>query len=315
MFTIVIPLYNKEKYIRRAVDSVLLQVFEEFEIIIVDDGSTDNSISKIADISDGRLKVISQANKGVGAARNTGISNANFSWIALLDADDVWTINHLNELKSIIEYFPSSGMVATQIISVDINSKTHSRSMDSEDTIRSIDYFFEASKNSSIVSSSSVAIRKDVFKIVGGFSDYKTGEDLEYWAKIALDYPVAISEKVTSYYYRGTGGTTDSHVFKTTKKNKSLGDTSAAIKLLVDRAQSDPSILKNPNIKSYINNKLLSVVKSWLYHGNIPIAKNRAKFALPQYSTTFFTLSFIAVTPKFILKRATNTYKNVSRIK
>jgi glycosyltransferase involved in cell wall biosynthesis len=314
MFTIVIPLFNKEKYIRRAVDSVLLQVFEEFEIIIVDDGSTDNSISKIADISDIRLKIISQANKGVGAARNTGISNASFSWIALLDADDVWTINHLNELKNIIEDFPSSGMVATQIVSIDTNSKIHHISVESEGTIRSIDYFFEASKDSSIVSSSSVAIRKDVFRSIGGFRDYKTGEDLEYWARIALDYPVAISEKVTSYYCRGTGGTTDSHVFKATKKNKSLGETSAAIKLLVDRAQSDPSILKNSNIKSYINNKILSIVKSWLYNGNIPIAKNRAKFALPQRSITFSTLFFIAVTPEFILERVTKAYKNLSQI-
>lgn len=313
MFTIVIPLYNKEKYIRRAIDSVLSQDFEDFELIVVNDGSTDGSISQIKGVSDNRLKFIDQVNKGVGSARNTGISNANSNWIALLDADDVWATNHLSELRNIINKFPLSGMVATQHTIINTNSIDSVMSIDSQSSIiRSIDYFFETTKKAGIVCSSSVAIRKDVFENIGGFSGGKMGEDLEYWAKIALDYPVAISEKVTSYYCKGTTGATESKDYKSFKKLESLSEASPCIRLLVSRADSDPTILKNPSIIAYINNRLLSSVKGWLYSENILAAKNRAKFAIPQYNITFFTLYSIALTPKAILKKTINIYKNKS---
>lgn len=314
MFTIVIPLYNKEKYIRRAIDSVLSQDFEDFELIVVNDGSTDGSVSQIKEVSDNRLKLINQLNKGVGSARNTGISNANSNWIALLDADDVWATNHLSELKKIINKFSLSGMVATQHTIVNTNSINSVRSIDSQNSIiRSIDYFFETTKKTGVVWSSAVAIRKDVFKNIGGFSDVKMGEDLEYWARIALDYPVAISEKVTSYYCKGTAGATESQDYTSSfTKLESLSEASPCIRLLVSRADSDSTILKNPSIIAYINNRLLSSVKGWLYSENILAAKNRAKFAIPQYNITFFTLYSIALTPRVILKKAISFYRNKS---
>ena len=313
MFTIVIPLYNKEKYIRRAIDSVLSQDFEDFELIVVNDGSTDGSVSQIKEVSDNRLKLIDQVNKGVGSARNTGISNANSNWIALLDADDVWATNHLSELKNIINKFPLSGMVSTQHIIVNTNSINSVMTIDSQNSIiRSIDYFFETTKKAGVVWSSAVAIRKDVFKNIGGFSDEKMGEDLEYWARIALDYPVAISEKVTSYYCKGTTGATESQDYTSFTKLKSLSDASPCIRLLVSRADSNSTILKNPSVIAYINHRLLSSVKGWLYIENILAAKNRAEFAIPQYSIAFFTLYSIALTPKAILKKTINFYKNKS---
>lgn len=313
MFTIVIPLYNKEKYIRRAVNSVLLQDFNDFELLVVNDGSTDDSVSKIEDISDSRLKIINQANGGVGSARNTGISNANSDWIALLDADDVWAKNHLSELNNIINKYPSSGLISTRHIGVNTNTINSIISIDSQDSIiRSIDYFFETTKTRGLVCSSTAAIRKDVFKDIGGFNNEKKGEDLEYWARIALDYPVAISEKITAYYCKGTGGVTevlDDIVFK---KFVSLSDFSSCIGLLVNRANSDPSILKNHSIKTYINHRLLSISKIWLYQEDIPAAKNRSKFAIPQYNINFLTLCCITITPKAILKKAIKIYKDRS---
>lgn len=312
MFTIVIPLFNKEKYIRRTIDSVLSQDFGDFEIIIVNDGSTDDSVTQIQGITDSRLRLINQANQGVGAARNTGISNASTDWIALLDADDVWASNHLSELRNIIKDFPSSGMVATQHLSIDTDSIKPLVRMDSEDAIRSIDYFLEASKNSAVVWTSSVAIRKDVFEKIGGFNNKKMGEDLEYWARIALSYPIAISEKVTSYYSRGTGGTTESFARNKFRKIKSLNDISPPITLLIERASNDPSILENPIIKAYINSIILSGVKARLYAEDILAAKNLSRLVIPQRNVTFFTLYAITVTPKIILKKVITLYKNRS---
>lgn len=313
MFTVVIPLYNKQKFIRRAVESVLMQDFKDFELIVVNDGSTDDSINKIIDISDNRLTIINQANKGVGFARNVGISSANSDWVALLDADDVWLTNHLSELKNIVNKFPLSGLISTQHLKVDTNLVNSVKNVDSQDRIiRTIDYFFETPKAKGIVWTSAVAIRKDVFKNIGGFNNHKKGEDLEYWIRIALDYPIAISEKITAYYCRGTGGVTESQTHTGFKKIESLSDFSSGISLLINRANDDPLILKSPIIKAYINYTLLTAVKTWVYRENIPAAKNRSKLAIPQCNINFFTLFLVTLTPKIILKKAIDIYKNKS---
>lgn len=88
MISIIIPLYNKEKTIRQSLESVLLQSFQDIELIVVDDGSADNSASIVEDIDDNRLKLIKQKNAGPSAARNTGLRNAHGEWIVFLDADD-----------------------------------------------------------------------------------------------------------------------------------------------------------------------------------------------------------------------------------
>lgn len=89
--SVIIPLYNKERGIRRAIASVLSQTYQEFELIIVDDGSTDNSYNEATKISDNRIKIIRQENKGVSAARNRGIEESTGEWILFLDADDLLT--------------------------------------------------------------------------------------------------------------------------------------------------------------------------------------------------------------------------------
>ena len=94
MISVVIPLYNKERYIERAVYSVLSQTFQLFEIVIVNDGSTDGSVSVIERMNNPLIRLIHQKNGGVSAARNRGIEEARFEYIAFLDADDEWKENH-----------------------------------------------------------------------------------------------------------------------------------------------------------------------------------------------------------------------------
>ena len=92
MFSIIIPLYNKEKYIVNTIKSVLNQSFSKFEVIVVDDGSSDNGVNAVKKIDDSRIKIITQKNQGVSAARNNGIKNAKYEYIAFLDADDLWKV-------------------------------------------------------------------------------------------------------------------------------------------------------------------------------------------------------------------------------
>ena len=96
MISVIIPLYNKEDYISRAIDSVLRQTFKDFELIIVNDGSTDQGPGIARNFHDRRIRVIDQQNSGEGAARNRGVAEARAELVAFLDADDEWESSFLH---------------------------------------------------------------------------------------------------------------------------------------------------------------------------------------------------------------------------
>lgn len=315
MFSVVIPLYNKENYINRAIDSVLAQEFENFELIVVDDGSTDKSLDKIKFVSDPRLKVIKQLNQGVGLARNKGITESKYEWIAFLDADDAWSEDHLSELSNIVRTFPDSHMVSTRTLQVKDSNKLPISTNTKFSNIRSIDYFYESSKVNGVISSSSVAISKRVFKEIGGFSNKKIGEDIEYWVKIALSYPVAISERVTTYYFRDTNGVMQAYVKsikeKPMMKKYSLYDISPAISFILKESQNDPDILKRSNIRLYINTTLLDIVKASILDNNFCKAHDISKLALPQLDRQYIYMTLYKSTPNFFLKKVFSFYKRI----
>lgn len=107
-FSVVIPVYNKEPYIQRSISSVLNQTFQDFELIIVCDPSTDNSNAEVAKLTDPRIHVFHRDEPGPGgyAARNLGIKEAKAEWIAFLDADDEWKLNHLEKMKTLSHRYP-----------------------------------------------------------------------------------------------------------------------------------------------------------------------------------------------------------------
>lgn len=111
MFSVVIPLYNKEHTILSTLSTVLNQTYKEFEIVIVNDGSIDDGVQKIRSYTaDSRIKIIEQENQGVSAARNTGVHNAKYDYIAFLDGDDEWLPEYLSKMKEAVELFPASEM-------------------------------------------------------------------------------------------------------------------------------------------------------------------------------------------------------------
>lgn len=116
--SVVIPLYNKEKYLRRAVESALSQEPAVHEVIVVDDGSTDNGPAHLASLGDDRLRLIRQPNGGVSRARNTGIEAATGEFIAFLDADDAWLPGFVDELQALIQAFPQASLYATSYVRV-----------------------------------------------------------------------------------------------------------------------------------------------------------------------------------------------------
>jgi glycosyltransferase involved in cell wall biosynthesis len=105
LFSVVLPVYNKERYVGRAIASVLAQTCSDFEILAVCDPSTDNSLAEVEAVSDPRIRVFRRPKAGVGgyAARNLGIVEAKGEWIAFLDADDEWLPGHLSSLRTLID--------------------------------------------------------------------------------------------------------------------------------------------------------------------------------------------------------------------
>lgn len=106
MISIVIPLYNKEQCIAETIHSVLFQSFEDFEVVIVDDGSTDNSVSVVKQIADDRIKMFKQTNMGPSSARNRGVRESKFDWILFLDADDLLVQGSLSHFVDLIHAHP-----------------------------------------------------------------------------------------------------------------------------------------------------------------------------------------------------------------
>ncbi|QAY77036.1 glycosyltransferase family 2 protein [Sphingosinicella sp. BN140058] len=199
MFSVVIPLYNKGAFIGRTVRSALAQSFQEFELIIVDDGSTDDGPAQVASFQDRRLRVIRQPNAGKGAARNLGMQKASRPWIAFLDADDYWFPDHLAELETMARLHPEAGLLSTSYAEgADPAASQPHHGAD----IRPIDYLAEAARSVGIVWSSATAVRRDLANDLGGFGHWRTGEDLEYWMRVAMRAPVIKSDRVTAYYFR-----------------------------------------------------------------------------------------------------------------
>ena len=116
--SVVIPLYNKEQYVVRAVEAALAQGSAVHEVIVVDDGSTDNGPAQLASIADPRVRLIRQPNGGVSAARNAGIEVASGEYVAFLDADDAWLPGFVDELLTLMQQFPQAYLYATSFVRV-----------------------------------------------------------------------------------------------------------------------------------------------------------------------------------------------------
>lgn len=207
MITVVIPLYNKEKQIARTLRSVLAQTYHDFEVVIVNDGSTDGSAEEVKKFTDPRIRLISQENGGVSAARNRGIEEARGEYVAFLDADDEWKEGHLANLQDLITHYPQCKARATaynfqqggKYRNMILNKMPFSGEMGVL-----ANYFEVASVSHPPVHSSAVCINKDILQCIGGFPvGVTSGEDLLTWAKIALCTNFAYSLKVTATFDLG----------------------------------------------------------------------------------------------------------------
>jgi hypothetical protein len=196
--SVIVPLYNKSKYIARAVNSILGQTYRDFELIVVDDGSTDNGPQIVRAYRDPRLQMIRQANGGPGAARNRGLAQSHCPCVAFLDADDEWLPTYLQRTMEVLRDHPQCAAVASTYFlgadKVDVTASFRALGMTNgpwsigqcpgRKALRSAVY---------AVNSSTTTARRDILEKYGGFyqKDHCTlGEDYYLWVQVLFGHEI-----------------------------------------------------------------------------------------------------------------------------
>jgi len=191
--SVIIPAYNAMAFLPETLDSVLDQTFKDFEVIIVNDGSKDNIVEWATTITDSRVRLISQENQGVSQARNTGILNSQSTYIAFLDADDIWDPSKLEKQLKAFQTNPELGLVDTQVFMVDPQNQILYRAGSSYpegNVLR------RAIEENLVTCGSSPMIHRKCIEKVGLFDpDLRIAEDWHMWARIAMHYPFKIIEE------------------------------------------------------------------------------------------------------------------------
>jgi glycosyltransferase involved in cell wall biosynthesis len=205
-FSVIIPLFNKALHIERAIKSIFEQTCQDFEIIVVNDGSTDNGREIVERINDPRLRLINQHNQGVSVARNRGTYAASNKFIAFLDADDEWLPDFLRNIQILINNFPDCGAYATAIKTVRPQGYMYYPSvkkLHSEPWIGILPNFFELIQEGLAIHASSTVFPKQVLLDVGGYpAGVKVSEDVFCWINVAMRYPIAYSPKRLVIYHQ-----------------------------------------------------------------------------------------------------------------
>ena len=205
--SIVIPVYNKRRYLPRALESALAQTRSDFEIIIVDDGSTDGSLDAIRDIRDPRVRCVWQANAGVSAARNTGISLARAPLVAFLDADDTWEPEFLEAMLALRWRYPDAGLYGSAYSIKQPGRPARRAGIAGLPKLRqqfcSRDYFRIGTRGELPISASSVMIPRELIVKIGGFPvGERMGEDQHVWWRICVEHAFAYDRRALATYHR-----------------------------------------------------------------------------------------------------------------
>lgn len=196
--SVIIPTYNRARVIRDAVDSVLAQDFRDFELIVVDDGSTDGTrdiLDAYLDASDGnfpRIRALTQENRGVSAARNRGIAAASGQYVAFLDSDDLWFPKKLSTQVAFFEENPEALICQTDEIWIRRGVRVNPKKKHSKPS----GMIFEESLGLCLVSPSAVLIERSLFDKVGLFDEsLPICEDYDLWLRVSCRYPVYLIDQ------------------------------------------------------------------------------------------------------------------------
>lgn len=208
LVSVVIPNYNYGRFLRDAIDSALNQTYKPHEVIVVDDGSTDESHDILGEYEEKGVKVIRQKNRGVGAARNTGVSVSSGDVIAFLDADDIWFPEKLEKQIEAFDGDTELGLVSCGMQEFNPSGEIINRYEEGQEGWLSNKMLtFEAPV---VVSGSAVAVRRDIFEKIGGFDERKElhpSEDWDFFYRVSRVSRMGFVKKVlVNYRNHGDNG-------------------------------------------------------------------------------------------------------------
>lgn len=295
-FSVVVTVYNKSQFVEKTINSILNQSFKDFELIIVDDGSTDNSLEMLQQINDNRITIFATENQGVSKARNFGLHKASCNYIALSDGDDIWLENHLSELKSLIDSFPSCGIYATSYEKhfFEKYSTLPKFSNVSHPFFGVVTDYFSTSLADNILWTSAVAIPKIL--IEKGFifdESIGCGEDIDLWIRIAKEFDIAFSSTCTAHKMIHAE---DNHLSLT----KNIPDLIS----IIEKHKADET--SNPSLKAYLDINRFTIAME---------AKLRNDF--DNYKTIKKDINFKHLNPKLrvLLKLPASVLRFLKRLK
>jgi len=206
--SVIIPTFNRRDYITIALDSVLAQTYKDYEIIIIDDGSSDDTREILKPYRD-NLRYFYQENRGIAPSRNRGIEEARGDYIALLDSDDYWLPEKLEHQVNGFRENPQCGMIATRCSSIDPSGRFRKHNRPGKSGWVLLDLF-----KANFIRTSSAMITRECLTTVGLFDESLTEcEEYDLWLRIAKHYPISfINDPLTVYTDNPHGVSTDSLV-------------------------------------------------------------------------------------------------------
>jgi glycosyltransferase involved in cell wall biosynthesis len=291
LFSIIIPLYNKAMYIQETIESVLQQRYTDYEIIVVNDASTDESVAIVQSISDSRITLIeNKENLGLSATRNVGISKANGKIIALLDADDLWLPNFLETIKQLHDTFPEAAIYGTDYAELYAKNKIVASKKNISDTLKHTSFvvpdFFEASLHQPIFNPSCLAFQKSICEN-GQFFDPKItfSEDIDFYIKYGTKYKVA-------YHYEAL-------VHMRSEVPNQMTRSSISRKTLPDLDSYESLATEHNSLKKFLD--LYRYMYASLYILENAIPQKNIMLRLLNYKNLTFKQRLLLKSPRFVL--------------
>lgn len=243
--SVVIPAYNAMAYLPEAVDSVLAQTFTDYDVVIVDDGSSDRIVDWSATIQEPRVRLVSQANRGLAGARNTGIRESRGEYIAFLDADDLWHPTKLEKQVALMDIDPSLGVIYTWMTLINQQGESTGRFV--KNCVEG-DVWERLILRNCVGSGSNPMVRRTCFEQVGDFDENLGSymEDRDMWLRIAPHYKFAVvKESLVDYRQHPSSA------------SKNWGAMARSARIILDKAVN----IAPAHISDDVKNSLIK--KSW----------------------------------------------------
>jgi teichuronic acid biosynthesis glycosyltransferase TuaG len=294
LVSVIMPAYNVQNYIAASIDSVVAQTYSNWELLVVDDGSTDDTAHVVKQHPDERIRYFYQPNAGPGSARNTAIANAGGEYIAFLDADDLWLPEKLTVSMQIMSE-SNCDLVFTNCYLFDDNQLQPATLTDVG--VNTASYKGEAGLLSFLESNRiptlTVLAKKKVVKQAGLFNNFRAAEDYDMWLRLL---------------YNGASFRADSRCLSVYRMRSNSITASDRVALFESMRILKNFALQHPQYKAAILTLLRSKFKNWLYYGHQPNAFKYRKIMPGIYSPLadflLYPLSFIL--PFKYIRKLTN---------